>query len=291
MFAELKRMPLLVGGVICALSLVAAIEAHAANDGHDRSVMITNQSSLEVVELYGSSETTDDWEDDILARGTLPSNESLVVDFFDGSNDCIFDLRLVFDDGSFIEEYGFDVCQEVEFIADEDDRISMQQIPVPENLPTAPIAELETYAMAFLDGIQESSFNEGREFCGFFVETADGNVIGTPPTMGSVDTCYYADTPSNAVATYHTHGSYSHGHVSEIPSDVDAISAVEFELDDYVSTPGGRFWRVDGGTGDVHMICGQSCVLKDPAYVNDNSYHIEQTYTLRELEEFFGSSS
>ncbi len=164
-----------------------------------------------------------------------------------------------------------------------------QTIPVPANVDPAPTSEIRSYAKAFLNGIQEISISESREYCGFFVETPDGNVIGTPPIAGTADGCAAGFIPGNAIASYHTHGGYLPGYFNEIPSTYDAISAFEVELDDYISTPGGRFWKVDGATGDSTLLCDRGCLINDPKYRPNPQNPGRKSYTIESLEELQGA--
>ena len=67
-------------------------------------------------------------------------------------------------------------------------------------LPDAPISDIDDYARHFVDAIQPISFEESREYCGFFIETPEGNVRGTRPIAGSPDSCSSGFIPINAIA-------------------------------------------------------------------------------------------
>lgn len=158
-------------------------------------------------------------------------------------------------------------------------------IAAPENIAPANPEDVARYAQQFLDGIQPVSFRESREYCGFFVEAPDGTLAGTPPRAGTADGCVAGFVPGNAVASYHTHGGYLPNYFNEIPSINDAQSAVEVRLDDYVSTPGGRFWKVDGTTGTATVLCGVGCLQQDPIFVPDTRNPPAPWYTMAELIE------
>ncbi|MEJ6401678.1 DUF4329 domain-containing protein [Yoonia sp. 2307UL14-13] len=159
-----------------------------------------------------------------------------------------------------------------------------ETIPAPTNVDPAPVSQIRSYAKAFLNEIQPVSIAESREYCGFFVGTPDGNVIGTDPIAGTADGCYIAFIPENVVASYHTHGGYLPGYFNELPSVNDAEGAFDAELDDYLSTPGGRFWRIDGQTGISQMLCGRSCLTDDPTYRHNPRNPGRDRYTIEELE-------
>jgi hypothetical protein len=70
---------------------------------------VTNQSGVDLVELYASSSEASSWEDNILAGQVLPSGASGEVSITGAGENCAFDLRMVFSDGDVIE-YSADIC-------------------------------------------------------------------------------------------------------------------------------------------------------------------------------------
>jgi len=79
-------------------------------------------------------------------------------------------------------------------------------------------------------------------------------------------------------ASYHTHSAYAPGYDNEVPSVQDLLSDFEFGLDGYVSTPGGRVWRVDYATRSTYQVCGRGCVYMDPQFRPDAEASIQQRY-------------
>ncbi len=151
------------------------------------------------------------------------------------------------------------------------------------DIAPAPVSDIDSYAQRFLNALQPRSFAESREYCGFFVANRDGQVVGTAPRAGTADSCVAGFIPANAIASYHTHGGYLPNYFNEVPSISDAVSAMDVELDDYVSTPGGRFWRVDGDTGTAITLCGRGCLAQDPIFRPDPRNPIAVRYTLDQL--------
>ena len=92
------------------LGLVLSSTAVFASDGYNREVTIYNDSSYDIYYFYGSRTTTSDWEEDILGSDILPAGTSVLIDFDDGTGECDFDFKAVFEDGD--EAYGWnqDVC-------------------------------------------------------------------------------------------------------------------------------------------------------------------------------------
>ena len=57
-----------------------------------------------------------------------------------------------------------------------------------------------------------------------------------------------------------------------------------FGIDGYVSTPGGRVWRVEPDVQAALLICGQGCVAVDPNYDFADDFGIRNRYTVAQLQ-------
>lgn len=145
-------------------------------------------------------------------------------------------------------------------------------------------ATLDAFARQFMNTIQAQSIGESREFCGYFIQS-QGQLIATTPRRGTEASCDYGPIPNGTVASYHTHGSYGAQYDNEVPSGFDLISALDVRIDDYVSTPGGRLWRVDGLTGNATQLCGLGCLVSDPGFVPRNEANVRQNYTIATLRQ------
>lgn len=82
-----------------------------ADNNYDRRVIITNESSFEVKEFYASRVSTDDWEENIVEDKPLKSGDSGRFDFNDGSGACLFDFKIVFEDGDVGTASSINVCK------------------------------------------------------------------------------------------------------------------------------------------------------------------------------------
>ncbi len=111
---------------------------------------------------------------------------------------------------------------------------------------------------------------------------SDGALTHTRPRRGRVDFCDYGIAPSTTVASFHTHGQYLDGYDSEIPSFDDAKGSIDIGYDDYLGTPGGRFWVI-GADGRSILLCGEGCLPSDPNYRDDPSLPVDNAYTIGEL--------
>jgi len=97
-------------------ALVAFGSTHSANaqkgkDGLDRRVVVVNDRSSDMVRLYASRTTTDDWEENILLRA-IEAGGKVVINFDDGTGACTFDFRAIFKDNLLVHMWRIDVCQE-----------------------------------------------------------------------------------------------------------------------------------------------------------------------------------
>ena len=123
-------------------------------------------------------------------------------------------------------------------------------------------------ARKILAELQPLSISENREYCGVLLRLPDGDLISSKAFRGKKARCTVKRIPIGAevVASYHTHGAYLPGYDNEVPSLIDLEVEVEWGIDGYVSTPGGRFWHVDGRNGTIELICGPRCLPSDSRY-------------------------
>lgn len=152
---------------------------------------------------------------------------------------------------------------------------------------TATQPEVEAFARDQLGAMQARSFESDVEPCAIIFEDSDGD-LGTTPVKGDAEaTCdiLYFDEPGMApLASIHTHGSHDRRYDSEVPSLTDLQSDIASRTDGYVSTPGGRLWRVDWQRQRAVQVCGEGCLPQDPAYEPCPGDPIAAQYTLAELE-------
>lgn len=159
------------------------------------------------------------------------------------------------------------------------------QITAPLPAPEPSQAQVDAFAKAFLDSIQAESIAERREFCGYLFRDRDGALRATPPRRGSFASCNMPAPPrgSGVFASYHTHGAYGERYDNEVPSVTDLQSDFQLGLNGYVSTPGGRIWRVNLDTRDTVQVCGLGCVTSDPGFVPRNESSVRPRYSILQL--------
>ena len=151
-------------------------------------------------------------------------------------------------------------------------------------------AEEIAIAKATLGALQGPSFDNNREYCGYFAYDENEDLVATPATTGGQDSCLY-EGPEDGfvmVLSYHTHGRFDTEYAAEVPS-VSDIEADEGEgIDGFVATPGGRLWYVDTTDMIVRQICGLGCLPQDPRFIEGDAGPVENSYTYQELLDYEG---
>jgi hypothetical protein len=141
------------------------------------------------------------------------------------------------------------------------------------------------FAKAFLGGIQDRSFRTGRELCGYFGYDKSGKLVATKPQLGEATTCQPRRIPRylDIFASYHTHGVFDPQSDNEVPSVQDVQGDMSDDMNGYLSTPGGRFWFIDGETGVSHLLCGKACLAVDGGFRVDPDLPVRNSFTLNQL--------
>ena len=76
----------------------------------DRCIELTNTTRMAIIEFYAAPVRTQRWGQDLLGDAILPPASSALVSFDDGAGSCLFDLKVVFDDGSISVRRDVNVC-------------------------------------------------------------------------------------------------------------------------------------------------------------------------------------
>ncbi|MEL6550054.1 MAG: DUF4329 domain-containing protein [Pseudomonadota bacterium] len=146
-------------------------------------------------------------------------------------------------------------------------------------------AEEIDLATAALSALQGPSFDQDREFCGYFAYDESGALVATPATTGERDTCLY-DGPEDGyvmVLSYHTHGRFDTAYAAEVPSVSDIEADEDEGIDGFVATPGGRLWYVDTTDMEVRQLCGLGCLPQDPRFLPGDAGPVAASYTYADL--------
>ena len=97
----MKKNQLVYSRLVVGLSIIAAIGifASAAHAQGKQNFTLNNKSGQAINELYVSKASTDDWEEDILGKDTLPNGESLEITFSPKERAAKWDVKMVDDKG------------------------------------------------------------------------------------------------------------------------------------------------------------------------------------------------
>lgn len=153
--------------------------------------------------------------------------------------------------------------------------------------PLSTQEEMADFARETLDRLQEQSFASGAEFCGMIYEDEQGRLSATEVTRGDNSACNFSfkwGDGINPVASFHTHGGFHIDYDNEVPSVLDMEQDIKNRVEGFISTPGGRLWRVDWQKERADLVCGEKCLKQDPAYRPCPAYPIAQSYTIEQLK-------
>ncbi len=80
-------------------------------EGAPQNFAINNQTGFTIYHIYVSPDYADDWEEDLLgADEVLLDGDSFDVSFSGYGDHCIFDIKLVDDEGDSYSSWGVDIC-------------------------------------------------------------------------------------------------------------------------------------------------------------------------------------
>lgn len=96
--------------MMAAAAAVAMLPA-AAQAQDQRNFELTNGTTRTISELYISPTNVNDWEEDVLGVDTLDEMGKTVVNFVDTVDECVYDLKIVHDDGDSAIWSGINLCE------------------------------------------------------------------------------------------------------------------------------------------------------------------------------------
>lgn len=103
----------------CRLLLASLFAAGFAAPAiaEDLQFELVNNSAYTVVQFFTSPANMDDWREDILGAEVLPSGEMGTVTITDGSDQCVYDIRVVMDAAEDLYDT-VDMCQMASYTLD-----------------------------------------------------------------------------------------------------------------------------------------------------------------------------
>ena len=93
-------------GVLASLLAATAFALAGKQD-----FVVHNQTGVEIHELYVSPHSSDDWEDNVLGRDSLPDGESVKITFEDRDKHVHWDLKVTDKEGNSLEWYDLNLIE------------------------------------------------------------------------------------------------------------------------------------------------------------------------------------
>ena len=72
---------------------------------------LTNKTGYTISEVYVAPTKSRDWEEDVMGQDVLGNGERVTIGFPKKDKACIYDLRVVFDDGDEADWREFNLCE------------------------------------------------------------------------------------------------------------------------------------------------------------------------------------
>ncbi len=84
-------------------------------------IRLVNNTDQAIFFFYASPQSSRSWRSDRLGSSVLLANYNIRIDINDGTNQCVYDLKAVFEDEQYTTRYGVNVCDGFKWILREDD--------------------------------------------------------------------------------------------------------------------------------------------------------------------------
>lgn len=97
--------------IACAAVLIGALTFGSAAAAQEQNFTLVNNTGQVVVSVNVSPADQENWGPDILGSEVLANGEQAEVAFEPKDDICVWDLRVVYDDGQAGEWRGVDLCE------------------------------------------------------------------------------------------------------------------------------------------------------------------------------------
>ncbi len=105
-----RVLPKLLSATVLLLPAIALTSQAAFADQRD--FQLVNDSRIQINEVYVSTVSTDDWEEDVLGRDVLGVGETTRITFSRGvSGTCAYDIRVVTAQNRAVERANVNLCE------------------------------------------------------------------------------------------------------------------------------------------------------------------------------------
>lgn len=98
-------------GITAAAALMLSLPAAPAQAQGRQDFSLVNRTGYTINELYVGPTSSDQWGSDILGTGTLPNGRTIEIRFPNRSAECMWDLKVVYDDGDETEWRNVNLCR------------------------------------------------------------------------------------------------------------------------------------------------------------------------------------
>ena len=96
--------------IVLSIALLVLVMSFGTANAEAIKFTLQNGTRTTISEFYASPPSVDDWEDDILGVDVLSPGESIEITIDDGREDCEYDFRIVFENGTAVEHDAVKVC-------------------------------------------------------------------------------------------------------------------------------------------------------------------------------------
>ncbi len=94
-------------GLTLALLTAPASALRAAN----QDFVLVNKTGYDIAEVYISPANDKDWGEDVMGKDTLDDGDRVTIEFSHKEKECVWDMKIVFDDEEEAVWEDFDLCK------------------------------------------------------------------------------------------------------------------------------------------------------------------------------------
>lgn len=88
-----------------------ALAPDAARAQAQQDFVLINRTGYTIDEVYVSASNVNNWEEDLMGDDSLENGQQLNVRFNKNNTECIYDIKVVYDDQESAEFRGINLCQ------------------------------------------------------------------------------------------------------------------------------------------------------------------------------------
>lgn len=93
------------------IAAIAALLLPSAAHADQRNFVLINGTGRVISELYVSPSNVNEWEEDVLGVDVLGDEDRTAIRFTDDVDECVYDLKIVHDDGDTAVWKGINLCE------------------------------------------------------------------------------------------------------------------------------------------------------------------------------------